>query len=163
MKRMTELQDPKLSDWLWEIRERQRQRDRSSNYRHLSRLLSERAQQSHEEPPGNGTTPANVSMAVDRFLNSGKWLLNDQQISDYRMIKERERKRIVSIPFIHRFSFSMSFSYSVHYFSPANLFYHLLSMISRLYFCRDYLNRNRINIVDIAAGYSRAPCVNQRK
>ena len=101
-------QDPKMGDWLWEIRERRRQRERSSNYRQLARLTSaERnpANPQEDGSPVNGSSginnTSNDSQVIERFLNEGKWLVSDRQIADHKMVKDRHREKPVSNAKIH--------------------------------------------------------------
>lgn len=89
-------QEPKLSDWLWEIRERRRQRDRSLNYRALLRLISER-NNAQSDDTSNVTTNSSrdasgrptISMTVEQYLTYGN-LVNEERLNAYRMKQERE-------------------------------------------------------------------------
>lgn len=89
-------QEPKLSDWLWEIRERRKQRDRSLNYRALLRLISERNNAQSDDSSNlanNSSRDANgrptISMTVEQYLTYGN-LVNEERLNAYRMKQERE-------------------------------------------------------------------------
>ena len=89
-------QEPKLSDWLWEIRERRRQRDRSLNYRALLRLISDR-NNAQSDDTSNVTTNSSrdasgrptISMTVEQYLTYGN-LVNEERLNAHRMKQERE-------------------------------------------------------------------------
>lgn len=89
-------QEPKLSDWLWEIRERRKQRDRSLNYRALLRLISERNNAQSEEPTNitisssrDSSGRPTINMTVEQYLTYGN-LVNEDRLNAYRMKQERE-------------------------------------------------------------------------
>ncbi|XP_059352262.1 voltage-dependent calcium channel subunit alpha-2/delta-3-like isoform X2 [Daphnia carinata] len=91
-----DIAEPKLSDWLWEIRERRRQRDRSLNYRALLRLISERNNVQSDDTSNvtsNGTRDASgrptISMTVEQYLTYGN-LVNEERLNAHRMKQERE-------------------------------------------------------------------------
>lgn len=92
----TPYQEPKLSDWLWEIRERRKQRDRSLNYRALLRLISER-NNAQSEDTSNATSNSSrdasgrpaISMTVEQYLTYGN-LVNEERLAAHRMKQERE-------------------------------------------------------------------------
>ena len=95
--------DPKLGDWLWELRERRRQQRRSTNYRQLARLTW--TQRNASSAASDETGPFNSSVLVmnasesvvilERFLNEGKWLVTDREITENRM-SENRKERLVS-------------------------------------------------------------------
>lgn len=93
-------QEPKLSDWLWEIRERRKQRDRSLNYRALLRLISDR-NNAQSDDTSNVTTNSSrdasgrptISMTVEQYLTYGN-LVNEERLNAHRIKQEREEAAI---------------------------------------------------------------------
>jgi hypothetical protein len=89
-------QEPKLSDWLWEIRERRKQRDRSLNYRALLRLISDR-NNAQSDDTSNVTTNSSrdasgrptISMTVEQYLTYGN-LVNEERLNAHRIKQDRE-------------------------------------------------------------------------
>lgn len=87
--------EPKLSDWLWEIKERRRQRDRSLNYRALLRLNSEKSNQGPPEhdPSHNGTEAGAarpvINVTVEQFLSYGHYL-TEERMEAQRAKQDRE-------------------------------------------------------------------------
>jgi len=73
--------EPKLSDWLWEIRERRRQKERSLNYRQLSRLSHKEQNQGEDRTKPKYRMVTSVSTPVfDRKNFSNiieRMLIND--------------------------------------------------------------------------------------
>lgn len=87
--------EPKLSDWLWEIKERRRQKDRSLNYRALLRLTTEKNNMGPNEPDPslNGTDHAAVrpvvNVTVEQFLAYGHYL-TEERMAAQRAKQDRE-------------------------------------------------------------------------
>lgn len=102
-----ESQEPKLSDWLWEIRERRKQRDRSLNYRALLRLMSEKNNPSEEMSMfGGSSSPTNhsesggiirpvVNVSVEQYLQFGNHL-TEERMTAHRARQEREEAAIAN-------------------------------------------------------------------
>ena len=98
---IAESQEPKLSDWLWEIRERRKQRERSLNYRALLRLMSEKNNPSEEGGLfGSSSSPTNhsesggivrpvVNVSVEQYLQFGNHL-TEERMNAHRARMERE-------------------------------------------------------------------------
>ena len=100
---IAESQEPKLSDWLWEIRERRKQRERSLNYRALLRLMSEKNNPSEEGGlfgGGGSSSPTNhsesggilrpvVNVSVEQYLQFGNHL-TEERMNAHRARLERE-------------------------------------------------------------------------
>ncbi|XP_046457590.1 voltage-dependent calcium channel subunit alpha-2/delta-3-like isoform X4 [Daphnia pulex] len=95
-----DIAEPKLSDWLWEIRERRKQRDRSLNYRALLRLISDR-NNAQSDDTSNVTTNSSrdasgrptISMTVEQYLTYGN-LVNEERLNAHRIKQEREEAAI---------------------------------------------------------------------
>ena len=93
-------QDPKTSRWLWNIRERDRQKRRTENYRKIMSM----ARDKNLKPTEDGETGQQI-VALEKmtrledpkqmanFLTYGKWGLKDADI--VRLNKEEERKERV--------------------------------------------------------------------
>ena len=103
-------QDPKTSRWLWDIRERSRQRARTENYREIMRMQQEDADplakvDAEDDSSATKQTLEALSRLTDekeleRYLSFGKWGLSDDDI--VRLQKDEEMKQRVS--FLYYFS-----------------------------------------------------------
>ena len=94
-------QDPKTSRWLWDIRERSRQKKRTENYRSIIAMQ----QSASFGGGGEGDAGPNIQVMEDmtrltdkqqmaNFLTWGKWDLDDSAIE--KLVKDEERKERVS-------------------------------------------------------------------
>ena len=95
--------DPKTSRWLWDIRERSRQKKRTENYRSII-AMQQSASFSGQGEGGDGGVNIQVMEDMTRltdkqqmanFLTWGKWDLDDSAIE--KLVKDEERKERVSI------------------------------------------------------------------
>ena len=95
--------DPKTSRWLWDIRERSRQKKRTEHYRSIIAMQQSSSFSSDSE---GGEGGANMQVMEDmtrltdkqqmsNFLTWGKWDLTDASIE--KLMKDEERKERVSI------------------------------------------------------------------
>ena len=97
-------QDPKTSKWLWDIRERVRQKKRTEHYREIMRMQQENAnplEQIDVEDKSAATTALleKITKLADRrelenFLSYGRWSLDDADIE--RLQKDDEMRQRVS-------------------------------------------------------------------
>ncbi|XP_068206802.1 voltage-dependent calcium channel subunit alpha-2/delta-3-like isoform X2 [Palaemon carinicauda] len=79
--------DPKQTDWLWEVRERKRQMDRTNNYRKLQKIAETR--------PLPLADPSMIrdKAEVEKFLKYGEFNLTASQIARIEADKERKGRR----------------------------------------------------------------------
>ena len=98
-------QDPKTSRWLWDIRERERQRKRTEHYREIMRMQQEDADPLAKVDAEDDSAATKATLEaltrlsdekeLERFLSFGKWGLSDEDI--IRLQKDEEMKQRVSI------------------------------------------------------------------
>ena len=93
-------QDPKTSRWLWNIRERARQKRRTENYRKIIAMQRDKDLQPTEEGESGQQIAALEKLTrlhdkkqMENFLTYGKWDLKDADIE--KLNKEEERKERV--------------------------------------------------------------------
>ena len=124
------MQDPKTSRWLWDIRERSRQKRRTEHFRDIMKfqktLADPLAQVSEEDD--SAETKENLEMLtrlreeeqLGNYLSYGKWDLKEKDIE--RLQKDDEMRQRVSIE---------SLTYTFH----NNCFLHRKSIIKwHIYF-----------------------------
>ncbi len=102
---LTNLKDPKTSRWLWDLKERSRQRRRTENYREIMRMQQKIAEplaklDSEDESAAarenqEKLTKLSYRQELDRYLSYGKWDLTDSDIE--RIQKDEENRQRVSI------------------------------------------------------------------
>ena len=80
------VQDPKQTDWLWRLRQRKKQMDRTNNYRKL-KLLSEKK----EESPTEQSFLSDPN-EVEKFLEYGRQDLKSRDIARIKMKENRLSK-----------------------------------------------------------------------
>ena len=98
---LTPKKDPKTSRWLWDIRERSRQKKRTENYRSIIAMQQSASFSGGAEGEG-GTNPQvmeDMTRLTDKqqmanFLTWGKWDLDNSAIE--KLVKDEERKERVS-------------------------------------------------------------------
>ena len=101
------IQDPKTSRWLWDIRERSRQKERTEHYREIMKMQQEEADPLElitEEDDSQDTKEKLEMMTrladeeqMGNYLSYGKWDLTPKDIA--RLEKDDEMKQRVSITF----------------------------------------------------------------
>ena len=96
------LQDPKTSRWLWNIRERARQKRRTENYRKIIAMQRDKDLQPTEDGESGQQIAALEKLTrlrdptqMENFLTYGKWDLKDADIE--KLNKEEERKERVCL------------------------------------------------------------------
>ena len=95
------MKDPKTSRWLWDIRERSRQKKRTENYRSIIAMQQSASFSGGADGEG-GTNPQvmeDMTRLTDKqqmanFLTWGKWDLDNSAIE--KLVKDEERKERVS-------------------------------------------------------------------
>merc|ERR1711892_1413093 len=93
-----DIEDPKTSRWLWDIRERARQKKRTENYRSIIAMQQRQNFAGAEDGSDGGAqhqqmedmTRLTDKEQMENFLTYGKWDLNDASIE--KLIKDDERK-----------------------------------------------------------------------
>ena len=104
------MQDPKTSRWLWDIRERSRQKRRTEHFREIMKMQQTMADplmdvdleddsaetKEREESLRRLSEPAQM----ENFLSYGKWDLSKNDIE--RLQKDDEMRQRVSIVFLIR-------------------------------------------------------------
>ncbi|XP_050729926.1 voltage-dependent calcium channel subunit alpha-2/delta-3-like isoform X3 [Eriocheir sinensis] len=78
--------DPKQIEWLWEVRERKRQMDRTNNYRKLQKLVKD-----GDSLPNHYVLQDKFQ--VETFLKYGQFGLSSRSIARLKAAKEREMRR----------------------------------------------------------------------
>ena len=94
------MKDPKTSRWLWDIRERSRQKKRTENYRSIIAMQQSASFSGGADGEG-GTNPQvmeDMTRLTDKqqmanFLTWGKWDLDNSAIE--KLVKDEERKERV--------------------------------------------------------------------
>ena len=104
------IQDPKTSRWLWDIRERSRQKERTEHYREIMKMQQDKADPLElitEEDDSQDTkeklemmTRLSDEEQMGNYLSYGKWDLTPKDIA--RLEKDDEMKQRVSITFTVR-------------------------------------------------------------
>ncbi|XP_064082138.1 voltage-dependent calcium channel subunit alpha-2/delta-3-like isoform X2 [Macrobrachium nipponense] len=79
--------DPKQTDWLWEVRERKRQMDRTNNYRKLQKIAESRP------IPLPDPSMIHDEAQVEKFLKYGNFTLTQSEIARIEADKERKGRR----------------------------------------------------------------------
>jgi len=100
-----DIEDPKTSRWLWDIRERARQRKRTEHYREIMAMQQEVADPLAEVDAEDDSAATKKNMEdltllnnekeLERYLTYGKWGLSDDDI--VRLNKDEEMEQRVSI------------------------------------------------------------------
>ena len=103
MSNLNVTQDPKTSRWLWDLRERARQKKRTENYRKIMKLQHDSADplatidMEDMSPANRETYELMTKLANDtqmyNYLSYGKWDLTDADIE--RIKKDEEMKQRV--------------------------------------------------------------------
>jgi len=103
-----DIEDPKTSRWLWDIRERSRQRARTENYREIMRMQQEDADPLAKVDAEDDSAATKKTMEaltklsdekeLERYLSYGKWGLSDDDI--VRLNKDEEMKQRVSLLYL---------------------------------------------------------------
>ncbi|XP_071745547.1 voltage-dependent calcium channel subunit alpha-2/delta-3 isoform X8 [Lepeophtheirus salmonis] len=96
-----DIEDPKTSRWLWDIRERSRQKKRTENYREIMRMQQENADPLADVDVSDDSAATKETMEkitrlsddneLANFLSYGKWGLTERDIE--RLEKEEEMKQ----------------------------------------------------------------------
>lgn len=106
------IQDPKTSRWLWDIRERSRQKRRTEHYREIMKMQQTQADPLAltSEEDDSAETKDKLEMLrrlsepeqMENYLSYGKWDLKEGDIE--RLQKDDEMRQRVSItfPFINQ-------------------------------------------------------------
>ncbi len=112
------MQDPKTSRWLWDLRERARQKKRTEHYREIMRMQHENVDMLEKVDEEDDSAEVNHIMEkltklayyqqMENYLSYGKWDLTEEAIE--RLKKDEEAKqRVRSKAFLwHRTSLSLS-------------------------------------------------------
>ncbi|XP_066951504.1 voltage-dependent calcium channel subunit alpha-2/delta-3-like isoform X4 [Macrobrachium rosenbergii] len=82
-----DIADPKQTDWLWEVRERKRQMDRTNNYRKLQKIAENRP------IPLPDPSMIHDEAQVEKFLKYGNFTLTQTEIARIEAEKERKGRR----------------------------------------------------------------------
>jgi len=97
-----DIEDPKTSRWLWDIRERARQKKRTENYRSI--IAMQQSQQfGDDDNEGAGAAQMEaMTRLTDRaqmanFLTYGKWNLDDELIEKLKKDEERKERLVREI------------------------------------------------------------------
>ena len=104
------MQDPKTSRWLWDIRERFRQKRRTEHYREIMKmqqtmadpllLIADDEDSSDTKAKKQMLTRLTEPEQMENYLSYGKWDLDGNDIE--RLQKDDEMRQRVSIPFLIR-------------------------------------------------------------
>ncbi len=96
--------DPKTSRWLWDLRERARQKKQTEHYRQIMRMQHENVNVLENVDEEDDSAEVNHIMEkltklayyrqMENYLSYGKWDLTDEDIE--RLKKDEEAKQRVS-------------------------------------------------------------------
>merc|ERR1712062_868773 len=102
-----DIEDPKTSRWLWDIRERARQRKRTEHYREIMAMQQEVADPLAEVDAEDDSAATKKNMEdltllnnekeLERYLTYGKWGLSDDDIVRLNKDEEMEQRLIREI------------------------------------------------------------------
>lgn len=100
-----DIEDPKTSRWLWDIRERSRQKRRTEHYREIMKmqrsmadplaLVSEEDDSAETKEKLESLTRLREEVQLENYLSYGKWDLKENDIE--RLQKDDEMRQRVSI------------------------------------------------------------------
>ena len=106
------IQDPKTSRWLWDIRERSRQKRRTEHYREIMKMQQTQADPLAltSEEDDSAETKDKLEMLrrlsepeqMENYLSYGKWDLKEGDIERLQKDDEMRQRVSITIPFINQ-------------------------------------------------------------
>ena len=115
-------QDPKTSRWLWDIRERSRQKRRTEHYREIMKMQQTQADPLAltSEEDDSAETKDKLEMLrrlsepeqMENYLSYGKWDLKEGDIERLQKDDEMRQRVSITIPFINQTIYRLKHRYT---------------------------------------------------